>query len=236
MIRLRGTEPFATGGRRWCYEHPGDPGRCIKVLRTDEGRYIKTGRTVVPSWMRREYDNNEDERRSLVALQRRLGEDYRHLPACDGYVETDLGRGLVLGLVRDADGRIARSVREALRDGVPLSELRPAYDEMAAYFVSRGVLTRAILDHNLTAEDLGGGSWRVTLIDGFGDRAWVPLRGLIPALRKKTARERTARGWARIEEMAEKIASGAAFDRSRWGQGILDHRGGGSMSSEEASA
>jgi hypothetical protein len=225
-LRLSDRAPFATGGRRLCFVHPREPSKCVKVLRRDEGRFVKTGRTLVPAALRREYDNNEDERRALAALWRRLGErEYRHLPRCYGYEATDLGRGLVLDLVRDADGRISRSVREALSEGATLEELRPAYEEMASRFIGRGVATRAILEHNLAAQRHADGRFFLVLIDGFGDPAWIPMRSLVPALRRATARKRAARGWERIEAIAEEIRRGAEWDTSRWGQGFLHHRG-----------
>jgi hypothetical protein len=226
VLRLADQRPFATGGRRLCFVHPGDPSKCVKVLRTDDERFVKTGRTLVPAFLRREYDNNEDERRALSRLWRRLGErEYRHLPRCYGYEATDLGRGLVLDLVRDADGRISRSVREALAAGATLEEIRPAYDEMAAHFVKHAVETRAILEHNLSAQRLADGRYRLVLIDGFGDPAWIPVRSLVPALRRATARKRAERGWERIEGIAREIERGAEWDTSRWGQGFLHHRG-----------
>lgn len=225
MLTLSNKEPFARGGRRLCFVHPEDDARCVKVLRTDGDRFRKTGRTFVPGFLRREYDNNEDERRALDALQRRLGSAYDHLPRCYGYVETDLGRGLVLELVRDEDGHISRSVRESLLEGVALDELRPAYDEMAAFYIEHGVVTRAILDHNLTAQRVGS-AWRLTLIDGFGDSTLIPLRSLLASTRRATAKKRMRAGWERIEEIAAQIRAGDTdWDRSRWGQGVLEHRG-----------
>jgi len=229
-LRLSAERPFATGGRRLCFVHPLDPARCVKVLRTDDARFVKTGRTLVPAALRREYDNNEDERRALAALERRLSSaDYRHLPRCYGYEPTDLGRGLVLDLVRDepadeAPGPIARSVRQVLAEGVPLEDLRAAYDAMGEHFIRCGVTTRAILDHNLAAQRRGAG-WNLVLIDGFGERAWIPIRSMIPAVRRRSAQRRVERGWRRLEATAREVRAGADWDRSRWGQGFLEHRG-----------
>lgn len=225
MLVLSDKVSFARGGRRVCYVHPEDPSRCIKVLRDDGDRFTKTGRTIVPAIFRSEYDNNEDERRSLDRLARRLGDDYRHLPRCFGYAETDIGRGLVLDLLRDADGRISLSLRQAMQEGIGMEAIRSAYKEMANYFVSRGVVTRGILDHNLIAQQTPDGV-RLVLIDGFGDSTLVPLRSMFASMRRSVARKRTTQGWERIEGVAARIARGDVdWDRSRWSQGLLDHRG-----------
>ncbi len=225
-LRLSDAEPFAVGGRRACYVHPEDPSKCVKVLRTDDRRYIKTGRTIVPAFLRREYDNNEDERRALRRLEPTLRDaTTRHLPRCCGYVETDLGRGLVLDLVRDTDGGIARSVRELFRDGVTPDELRAAYDEFGAHLIRFGVVTRAILDHNLVAERLASGGWRLHLIDGFGAASWSPIRALLPARRRALVRRRVADGWRRLISRHKDIGDGWEWDTSRWDQGLLRHRG-----------
>lgn len=229
VLGLRGHEPFGVGGRRECYVHPLDPDKCVKVLRKDDRRTVRIAKKggLVPVWLRRQYDNNADEERSLMQLQRRLGDEMRkHFPACYGFVETDRGRGLVLDLVRDHDGPISRSIRELISSGVDLDELRPAFDEFGAFLLEHVVQTRNLHDHNMAARKNGDGSWRLVLIDGVGDPAWLPVTRWVRSFGIRRVEERIARAWPRMQAFAERGGVTPELrEESSWDQGFLRHRG-----------
>ncbi len=225
-VTLAHLEPFAIGGRRLCFVHPRDPSLCIKVNRTDDQRFLRLPkRRVIPARFLRELDDNEHDRRTLSSLERRLGPHFAHLPRYHGDIETDLGRAVVLDLVRDADGQISRTVRSLICDGVRLDTLRPAFNAFAQYLVRHNVLTRALLDHNIVARHASDGSWSLVLIDGYGDPAAIPIASLIPALGRARIRRRAVDAWERFERLANADPSDREFDTSRWSQGFLKHRG-----------
>ena len=210
MLTLSSQQPFATGGRRVCYVHPDRPDRCVKVLRQDRPTSARlSNNSWVPARWRRAYDNNADEQGTLEALQRRLGCEVtaRHLPVCHGICETDLGPGLELDLIRDFDGGeagevgpIARDLRYYARSSAPVGQFRPAFDEFGAWLLEHRVLTRMLHDHNLVAQKQADGGWRLVLIDGIGDRAWIPVRRWIKTAARRSVQQRLLTGWSRIEE------------------------------------
>jgi hypothetical protein len=225
-VTLSHAEPFAIGGRRLCFVHPRNPSLCIKVNRTDDQRFLRLPkRRIVPARFLRELDDNEHDRRVLSSLQRRLGPRFAHLPRYHGDIDTDLGRAVVLDLVRDADGRISRTVRALICEGVPLDALRPAFNAFAQYLVRYNVLTRALLDHNIAARHAADGSWSLVLIDGYGDPAAIPLASLVPPIGRARMRRRAVDAWERFERLASADPSEREFDTSRWSQGFLNHRG-----------
>jgi hypothetical protein len=225
-VSLSNAEPFAVGGRRLCFVHPGDPTVCIKVNRVDEQRFERLPRKrIIPASLRRGLDDNRHDRRLLSSLQRRLGRRYAHLPRYHGDVETDIGRGIAIDLIRDADGQIARTIRNLIVEGVPLDELRPAFDEFARYLERNRVLTRALLDHNIVAARGADGGWTLYLIDGFGDPAFISLGSLIPSIGRAKMRRRAADAWRRFEELERADPDARRWDTSRWSQGFLNHRG-----------
>ncbi len=227
ILRLKGLEPFGVGGRRACYVHPLDPAQCVKVLRTDPRRTVRAKKTLVPAHWRREYDNNAHEKRVLEEMMRRLGPDMAaHFPVCHGMVQTDLGPGLALDLVRDGDGRISRSLRELLSTGFPLEKLAEPFHGFGKFLLERRILTRNLLDHNLVFSMNGDGGGRIYLIDGLGDPAWLPLARWIPALGRARIRRRLEDAWTRFQAFA---ARGGVDEKTRtessWDQGFLRHRG-----------
>ena len=224
---LRLANPFAVGGRRLCYVHPEEPGKCIKVLRVDEHRTVRS----VQKWgvltrFRRAYDNNADEQRALKCLFRRIGPlAARHFPTSYGMVATDRGPGLVLDLIRDHDGGISRSVRELITIGLNVESLQTAYDEFAAFLLEHVVVTRSILDHNIAVQFRVDGSARMYLIDGIGDPAWLPIRQWIPSLGRARIRQRIATGWKKFLLVQSRGGvSQAVREQSHWGQGLLNYR------------
>lgn len=225
-VPLRDAQPFAVGGRRLCFVHPHNPARCIKINRTDDKRFLRLERKgLIPDSLRRTLDDNRHDQRILSRLQRRLGSRYAHLPRYYGEVETDLGTGIEIDLIRDADGRVARTVRHLLVDGIPLEDLRPAFDKFTRYLIDNRVLTRALLDHNVVAAHGADGRWTLVLIDGFGDPAFLPVASIIPAVARDKMRRRAADAWRRFEELERTPPEQRRWDTSRWSQGFLNHRG-----------
>lgn len=227
-LRLAGLQPFGVGGRRRCYVHPDFPERCVKVARTDGSSVLQAnGRRFWPMRFRRVYDNNADELKELGALQRNLGAERmgRHFPRVYGVVPTDLGPGLVLDLIRDADGRIARSVREQLANGALPTEFRAAFDEFGRFLMEHRIITRELLDHNLVARRGPAGEVTLHLVDGFGDAAWFFPGGLLPALARRRIAAKLLKGWVRIERTAADLADPErAAKVLRWRLGMLRHR------------
>lgn len=229
VLALQGLEPFGIGGRRMCFVHPHEPKKCVKVLRTDDGRTVrlKNKKHIIPARWRREYNNNTHEMRTLGDLEKRIGPEMgKHLPRCYGMVPTDMGPGLVLDLVRDHDGGISRSIRELITVGYDLSALRASFDEFGKFLSKNLVLTRNLLDHNLVVEMREDGPGPMFLIDGFGDPAWIPFSKWFPALGRAKVRKRLDEAWRRFENFA--AAGGASEElirNSSWGQGMLKHRG-----------
>ncbi len=225
-VSLSSAEPFAVGGRRLCFVHPGDPAVCIKINRVDDDRFDRLPRKrLVPASLRRGLDDNRHDRRILSSLQRRLGRRFAHLPRYHGEIDTDLGRGIAIDLIRDSDGRIARTIRNLIVEGVPLEELKPGFNEFAGYLVRHRVLTRALLDHNIVAAHGADGGWTFHLVDGFGDPAFISLGTLIPPVGRAKMRRRAADAWRRFVELERAGPDERRWDTTRWSQGFLNHRG-----------
>lgn len=229
QLKLSDLTPFGVGGRRLCFVHPHDPSKCVKVLRTDERRTVRTRKSpFIPAALRRVYDNNADELRELLAIEKRIGRNAmsHNLPLQHGMIDTDLGPGLVLDLIRDLDGGIARSVRELITNGLPLTEIKPAFNDLGAFLLSHRIVTRQILDHNIAARHIGKGQWRFFIIDGLGDPAFLSFINRIPPLARKRIARNLDRAWNRFDRFAQ--TGGVTEEmirKSTWGQGMLNHRG-----------
>ncbi|AQQ71317.1 PhoP regulatory network protein YrbL [Limihaloglobus sulfuriphilus] len=229
-LKLSKLEPFAVGGRRECYVHPSDASKCVKVLRTDKNVSARRKKLFVPSVLRRRYDNNEDERRVLNKLEKRIGKGMQlHIPLCYGYEPTDLGPGLVLDLVRDTDGKISRSLREHFYQNLHPLEFKDGFDELTRFLCQHNIITRNLLDHNLVASKQADGSWQIYIIDGFGDPALLPIAQWSRTMGRMKIKRISRRAWARFQVFYEtRRQNGAAIHHMRdgqtWSPGVLRHR------------
>jgi hypothetical protein len=198
MLDLAHTEPFAIGGRRNCFVHPDDDSRCVKVIPPDKRPALLRQSQV---WWKRfhrdqYYDENVQDLRIYRYLLARCGEQlHQHLPRVFGFVETDIGEGLEVELIRDADGRISLSGKEyTIENGITETTLR-AIDELEAFLIQHGIQFRDPFPHNLTFQESPDGGLRLFVVDGLARAPWGPL-SLLPRslladrIRKKIARLR----------------------------------------------
>ena len=181
-IRLAGREPFAVGGNRYCFEHPEDARRCVKVLRPGCGAAEKRERAPVWKRLRPEsaFDENLREWRAYRRIRRDIGDEaWRHLPRCHGLVGTDIGGGvgIVTDLVRNADGTISGSLKIRLRAAGNDPHFRLAVERFSRFLRDTGLPTRDLLLHNLVAREetrSGNGPFSIIMVDGFGVSDGLP--------------------------------------------------------------
>ncbi len=179
---------IARSATRDCYLHPEDPGRVVKVVRASARQREKGG------WFRR--NANQKEWRSYRYMQRRFG-DLHVFVACHGFVETNLGSGLVFDCVRDADGKVSLRLQDAL--------VSPAHDSrrVAAAVAD---FCRTVLDREIPLFDLNfwniliqvqaDGAYRPVSIDikgRFNNYELIPVSSFIPYFARRKVRRRCRR-------------------------------------------
>lgn len=205
LIRLAGREPLARGSFRGCYLHPHEPGLCIKVM-LENGDKHRRGivdrllgmRDRHPNW--REWDQY----RHLLARGIPLG---RYFPTIHGIVDTDLGPGLVVDLVRGTDGGLPVSVLDYMNGN------RPDWLAAEAVLTELTVFAGFCIQHGIFAScDEPGNVGFVRDGDGFRfvsydlklrrNKEFVPVSTLIPAVRRRKVARRFA---ACIGKVASKL-------------------------------
>lgn len=211
LMRLAALAPFARGGNRLCFVHPERRDVCVKVPRPDVDLAEKRRRKGIKGRLKpaRAFDDNRVEAETLAALHRRVG------PALAGFVprflewvSTDLGAGVAVDLVRDADGAIATPLKQYVWEQGLDAPLRAALAEFAAFWVPARVPSRELLLHNLLARRRADGSLRLVAIDGLGNADLLPLSRWSGALARRKAARKVARLRARIERLLETRAAG----------------------------
>lgn len=179
MIQLQKIEPFAQGGNRLCFVHPEDASLCIKVRRPDftlEDRRRKKG---FPKNLRKlsSFDDNLEEFNVMRSIERYYGQEaFVHISRCYGFVDTDMGRGLVSELIRNSNGCIAETLKKEIWDAGITCELDTAIKEFSAFWISNTLPSRDLLLHNIVVQCLHDNVLRLVVVDGLGSAGLIPLR------------------------------------------------------------
>lgn len=224
-LQLSALEPFARGGNRLCFVHPAQPDRVVKVRRPDFSLEERRRRKGFPKNLRplSSFDDSAEENRTMAALDRQFGAPlYRHVSRCFGFVDTDMGPGLVSELIRDASGRISHTLKQYLWDNGYDANARTAVQQFCAQWETLGVPSRDLLLHNLVAQrDTGGTITRLVVIDGLGSSALIPPRFWPRRLLVTKARRKTAD----LHQRIDKLLSQRGQDKFPGYHGLLFHDG-----------
>jgi hypothetical protein len=173
VVKLSDRHPFAVGGARACYVHPDHPGRCIKIMLDTACAIEAIRRAGVTKQLNpdRRSDYNECEHRAYQKLeQRRNPEIWRHIPRCHGWIETDLGRGLVFDFLGGPDGVPAPNLLDYVTRRGPASETGRVVDEFKSFLVRVSLRISDLNLRNLVLwTPLDSSCPRIYLVDGLGD-------------------------------------------------------------------
>lgn len=168
-------EPFAQGYNRYCYEHPSDPDRCLKVIRPEniQARYRRQSRLKQCLGAARLNDNHQEltaHRQPAIQALIHAGQDellWGHIPRFYGTRETSMGMANESELIRCADGHVAPTLEALTREAGLTPELETAIEDFVNWLRNTGILTRNLLPHNLVVSDRSGRP-DLFLVDGLG--------------------------------------------------------------------
>jgi len=124
-------------------------------------------------------------------------------------VDTDMGPGLESELVRNADGKIAFSLKQQLAEKGITPDLAEAIDQFCEFWETYGIPSRQLLPHNIVAQcDKLGKVARLVTIDGLGDPTVIPAQWLPRSWQRKRYRGKTEQLRARIGKFMQELKAG----------------------------
>ena len=189
MLKLSGSFPFAKGSKRACYLHPTDPNYCVKILRQDaQPRRLREKEP----WFRRvlpltKFDSNHQELVNLKRIHQRIGGTHVMLvPGTQGYIETDLGRGLLVELIRNSDGSICKTLQAHVRQHGFSDQVSDALNRLTIKMLELRIQLKDPGTNNIICQIQSTGSLECMLVDGFvAKSASFPASITVPVTRLK---------------------------------------------------
>lgn len=175
-IDLNGCSPFSEGGNRWCYVHPNNPSRCLKVLKTGRVEQLRAR----ASWYKRlrsarYFDDNlrEADAHNQPAITSGRETVWQHLSRWYGLVDTSLGVAAETELILSR-GSVAPTLEHYLIEQGMTEAMQIAIDQFETWLRKTLLLTKNILPHNLVVQETPSGL-RLVIIDGIGSSSFFKL-------------------------------------------------------------
>jgi len=185
MLKIT-AEPIGKGRERACYVHPEDPRLAIKMPMGEVS------------------DQTQRDLKFYRKLKKRGIKGIPHVPDFHGMCDTNLGRGIVVDLIRNYDGEISRPLNWYLAQGVPIEEFDQFLQELKQSFLQNLI----IFNHDMTIGNLlfqktSTASARLVAIDGLGDVVAIDWLDHFPFLVRRKINRRWKRFMARVYRTSE---------------------------------
>jgi len=161
-IQLSDDLIIGTGRDRICYEHPTIKEQCIK--------------TSISS-----HKQSRREVRYFSFLKKR-GVDLSQVSEFLGKVQTNKGIGFCFELIRDVNGRVSPTLREALEQQIiSVTDIQHDLTQLKEYLISNRICVRDISPSNIIYQVTPQGT-KLIIIDGISNSNLNPLTIRMPKL------------------------------------------------------
>lgn len=178
-VQLSNKYLIGEGSKRKCYQHPEIPELCVKVA-------------IKPTIKRR--DQNRGEMIYYELLEKR-GVSWDRVAKCYGWIQTNLGQGLVFELIRDKQNRPLPNLEQQLKaNNVDKEEVSRELKSLKQWIIRSAVIVHDLSLANIVYNPDRPEGKRLILVDGVINRNLVKLASYIAFL----ARNKMERSWKRF--------------------------------------
>lgn len=145
---------IAKGGERECYIHPMDNSKVVKIIH-------RKGKNNEQNQLEYKYTN----------FLKSKNRSFEHITKCYGFVDTNLGKGLVFDRVLDYTNEQSKSFKEyVLNSSLPIDTEKKLIEELKNYIFSNDILFIDVDLSNLFCKEYEKGKYKLIIIDGLGAR------------------------------------------------------------------
>jgi len=225
LIKLHNIDKaFTQGGNRLCFFDPQDNSRCIKIIRPDRTPELRRKQKKFPKNLKplSRFDENKNELMEVERIKKSVGDEaFSLIPRYFGMVETDLGSGLSLEMIRDFDGKISLSLKQYLWVNGFTSSLKKAFALFSDSWSGLGMPSRDLLLHNIVVQQTKSQNkppevYRLVVIDGLGWSGLPVLYYFSKVLARAKARKKIEKLEAAMANLLAKKASNADWGYHGW--------------------
>ncbi len=213
-IALSKAVPVASGAIRDVYRHPGDPALLIKVVRSSTiDLKFGSGRRWHKLKKRRyrHLIGTLREVREQIALQAEGLAHPSFLQKIIGFVETDIGPGLVVNAVLGRDGDYAPTLGRLIQTGRYDDVAVQAFERFIDEVIASVVIIADLHPNNLVYAHTPERGYHFVMIDGIGFKTLIPIERISPKINAISNRYKLNMLRKRVAAETEAYASRASF-------------------------
>lgn len=223
LLHLAAETPVAKGGNRVIYAHPTDRRLLVKVLterhREEWGRRSAIYRRLRPSGPYRYFLRELDE---YVMLHAAGDTDLGFVNPIIGITDSDLGLAVITRAIFGPDGEYAPTLKRLALTGAFTPELARKLDEFLERVLRSSVVVGDLSASNILYGSEDGNAPRFVLIDGMGEKNFIPVSSLSAFMNRRTKLRKMARLRRALERSLKKARAGeapAGREAPRWALG-----------------
>jgi len=236
-LRLRDLKSVATGRQCYVFVHPLDASLIVKVITPDYAWKRSRRGGYYGRWHKNFVRRHLNfvrvgpflgflrELREHLAVRAVSDVPIRHMQSVVGLVETDMGLGLVSRAVRTADGKLAPNLATLLKNDLFDASARRHLDEFIEWLLGSPVVICDLNPGNIVYGYTAESGQHFVLIDGIGEKNFLPFSSLSARLNRRSKLRRIRRLIDRIEALQPTVS--AAPRENRKGGGGLAEAGAG---------
>lgn len=169
QIELSDSYLIGSGTNRACYAYPDERDKGIKI--TISGNHKETNREI----------------KQYLFLQKR-DISWDMLAKFYGTIETNLGEGEVVELIKDYDGEVSKSLDDYFRKITSLEDIKKFLDllfELKEYLFREKIYVKDLNAVNVVYQKFDEKSGRLVIIDGLAHSSYIPFSRYIESLTMK---------------------------------------------------
>ena len=229
LLHLKHLKPVAIGRQRYVFVHPHDPGLIVKVVtegyvarRSNKGGrpYKRWHKNCIRARHHQVFLREIKEHLALRAAESALS---RYVQEIVGFVETDVGMGVMSRAVRDRSGNLAPTLRTLLEEGRFDETGRRHLDEFFEWLLRSVVVIGDLNAGNLVYGFDPENGDHFVVIDGIGDKNIIPLSSMSMRLNRMSKQRRIRRINQEIASLAPTLGAVAApSGRSALREGVAE--------------
>lgn len=205
-VTLTSHTPLLNSKTRWVYEHPDTRDVLIKVHMSRMDQKPAQG---LKGWFARQEDHFmyttgmlRELKQFVESRYRDYGDIVHHIAPVYGVVDTDLGLGLLVAAARDAQGNLAPTVRKLMQQRAMTVTRQQKLEQVLQAIEKTDLVIGDLNAENIVLQGAGREDERFVIIDGLGERTWIPTQSLIKAVGKRRKQAFVAKMRRRLAGLA----------------------------------
>ena len=205
-LRLADETPVAKGRMRLVFRHPHDPSLLVKVIRPEV--IDQRWGSGLPWYKKRrrygQYISFIRETEEYIAGYAQHGGSVPFAQKITGYVETDMGLGMVMEAALDPDGGLAPTLARLAKGKMVDDTIRAELERFASALIESDIIVADLNPANIVRAYHPEFGHHFVLIDGLGVSTVLPFKRISRALNRASKRKRLAAMRERMERFMQK--------------------------------